>query len=166
MMDNILLKILVCFIVYSLPGWLLLCIGLSTRKEKRLRDQLERNRTAGRIVDYKKPEGHPGRDPMNSIIKPVVEFTVYEQEYRLEYGNPMDQKKWPVGTEVEVIYDGNDPRRFHLGPDPIYGNGGSKAIRIGVIWILTGAAATLALAVFVGGESLKDLWEMFTNLFR
>ncbi len=165
-MDEMLMKVLICFAAYSLFGWLILFAGLKTRKEKRLREALERNRTAGRIAEYVKREKSLSRGSVSILWIPVIEFTVYQQTYRLEYGNPMDREKWPAGTAVTVGYDGSDPRRFHLEEDPVYQNGGLNAVRIGVIWILIALGASVTLAVLVGGESLSGLWDKFLRLFR
>ena len=113
-MDEMLVKVLVCFAVYSITGWMLLLIGLKTRKEKQVRDAAERNRTPGRIVEYAERERETSRGCKTIDTLPVVEFKAFEQTYRLEYGSRTDPKKLPVGTDVTVAYDGNDPSRFHL----------------------------------------------------
>ena len=164
-MDTMLVKILVCFAVFSFIGWIILFVGIGTRREMRRREMYERKRAQGRIIDYVKRDTKVGNSSV-PLKYPVVEFSVYEHKYTLEYRNSMDMKRWPAGSDVTVVYDGNDPERFHLEEDAIFANGGGGAIRIGIIWILCAAAATLTLAVFVGGMSLDGLWFRIRMLFR
>ena len=165
-MDEMLLKILLCFAVFSFIGWVILFLGISTRRGKRKRDMFERTRTTGRIVGYVERKSDAGKSGTIHSWRPMVEFTVFGRKYTLEYNGALDMKNWPAGSEVTVGYDGNDPARFHLEEDFTYTNGGSNAIRIGIIWILCAAAATLTLAVFVGGMSLDGLWFRIRMLFR
>ena len=165
-MDEMLIKILVCFAMFSMIGWFILFAGISTRREKRQRDMLERTHTSGIVVDHVKKEKSAGKSGVTNASLPLIEFKVFEQKCRYEYNHPLDQKRWPPGSTVEVWYDGNNPAHFHLEEDFTYTNGGRNAIRVGVYWILFSAAATLALAVIVGGMSLDEVRWRIRRFFR
>ena len=165
-MDKMIFKILICFAVFSSIGWMILFLGISTRRDKRKRDMFERTCTTGRIVGYVERKSDAGKYIAAHSWCPMVEFTVFGQKYTLEYDGALDMKKWPAGSDVTVGYDGNDPAHFHLEEDFTYTNGGSNAIRIGIIWILCAAVATLTLAVLVGDMSLKEMWFRIRMLFR
>ena len=156
-MSNMTVKVLIYFGATSFFGWLLLLVGISTARDKKRKEYQEREQSEGIIVDYVRREYLSGRSKGSEYWVPVVEFTVYPQKYRLEYGNHMDQKKFPVGQKVTVLYDLSDPRQFHLEEDPTYNNGGRGAIKVGIIWIAACAVLTFVLAVFVGGASLDWL---------
>ena len=95
-------------------------------------------------------------------------FNADGQEYRAEYPNRMDRERFPIGAQVEILYDVSDPSRFHLEADPVFADPGGGAIRIGLISILACAALTLLLAVFVGGLRIdfRRLWFRVQLLFR
>ena len=154
------LKMLVFFAVSSLTGWLLMFMGFQTRRETRQRRETEHTRTTGTIVDYARGEHRSGRSGVYVYWKPVVEFTADGRKCRAEYPNRMDRERFPIGTEVDVLYDVSDPQRFHLEDDPVFADPGSGAIRIGAIWIIGCAALTLILAVCVGGYRVDfaGLW--------
>ena len=165
-MDTMLVKILVCFAVFSWIGWIILFTGLSVRREKRKREMTERNYAAGVIVDHVHKESSSGGAQGAFLWYPVVEFTAFERTYRLRYDHAMSVNRQPAGSAVEVRYDGNDPTRFHLQEDPTFLNGGRTAMRIGLVWIAVSAAAALFLAVFVGGASLDGLFRFARRIFR
>lgn len=166
-MDDTLLKMLLFFAAFSFAGWLLLFAGIGTRRDVRRREEEERTRTDGVIVDYVRREYPSGRRGTYTHWKPVVEFTAEGEKYRLEYANSMDRKAFPVGLSVEVLYDVSDPTRFHLATDPVYTDPGKGAIRFAIIWIVASAALSLALAVFVGGldmSGFRELWHALRRL--
>ncbi len=165
-MSEMTYNVLFCFFMFSMAGWFILFAGISTYRNKRRREEVETTRTTGRIVDYVLKERPKGKGGTSVYWKPVIEFSVYPHTYRLEYDNALKESLHPVGENVEILYDLNDPSHFHLEDDPVYINGGRKAIRFGVIWILASAAITMALAVFVGGLSLRDTWMRIRYFLR
>lgn len=161
------LKMLFFFAASSWIAWMLLIMGLQTRRESRLRSEAEHTRTTGTIVDYVRGEHRYGKG-VNVYWKPVVAFTADGQTRRAEYENRMDKERYPVGTEVDVLYDVSDPSHFHLEADPVFTDPGGGAIRISLIWILLSAVLTIALAVFVGGArfDFRQLWWDLQRAFR
>lgn len=155
-----LLKMLFFFAVASWMAWILLIIGLRTRRELSDRKEREYTRAAGIIVEYQ-----ASAEGRFTFMKPVVEFTADGQKLRLLYGNSMSQDKFPPGTEVDVRYDVSDPSRFHLEGDPVFENPGGGAIRIAVIWIVASLILTVFLAVFVGGARF-DIGYMWRRISR
>lgn len=164
-MDTIAFKMLLFFVASSLAAWPLLFAGLGTRRDVRRRNETEYTRTAGVIVDYVQKSIRRGRGGMTTYWKPVVEFTAEGQAFRLVNENMMDREKYPVGAEVDILYDVSDPTRFHLAEDPVFTDPGGGAIRIAVVWILACAALSVILAVFVGGARF-DFGRIWRSVFR
>ena len=146
-----LLKMLGFFAATSWVAWMLMFMGFQTRRESRQRSETEHTRTTGTITEYVRGEHRTGRRGMAVYWKPVVEFAAGGRRYRAEYPNRMDRERFPVGTEVEILYEMGNPQCFHLEADPVFADPGGGAIRIGIVWILVCAVLTLLLAVFVGG---------------
>ena len=147
-------KMLLFFAVASFFAWPLLFAGVSQRRESRRRNEQERSRTTGTIVEYVVKSGATGG------YRPVIEFTADGERLRLEYENPTNREQYPVGAAVDVMYDVSNPSHFHLESDPVFARGGAGAIRIALIWIIASAALTVALAVLVGGArfDFEYLW--------
>ncbi len=149
-MSDTVLKMLIFFSGSSLVGWMIFFAGIGAKRSRRKREALELTRAEGTVVDYARKETR-GRGGPYVSWRPVVEYSVYEQRYHLEYENGMDPEQYPVGSTVEVLYNPDRPSEFHLAEDAVYRNGGGNAVRIGLTWILLCAVGTVALAVFVGG---------------
>lgn len=165
------LKMLAFFATTSWVAWMLLIMGLQTKRECRQRNETEHTRTTGTIVDYARGE-HRYRSGARVYWKPVVEFTADGQKHHDEYPNRMDTDKYPVGSEVDILYDVSNPSQFHLEADPVFTDPGGGAIRISIIWILISALLTILLAVFVGGlridfnELRYRIWRFFSRIRR
>lgn len=145
------LKMLFFFAVASFPAWFLLVAGIQTRRESRIRNEVEHTRTTGVIVDYVLRHINRGRGGGYSYWRPVVEFTAEGESFRLEYENRMDKNAYPVGKSVDILYDVSDPSHFHLAEDPVFTDPGGGAIRLSLIWIFGAVVLDIILAVFVGG---------------
>ena len=160
------LKMLFFFAVTSFIGWIMLFTGIGTRRDVQRRNDRERARTTGTIVDYVRKVRPMGRSTRVSW-HPVVEFTADGERCRLEYDGYTDREQFPLGMELEILYDVSDPSHFHLEANPVYTNNGATAIRVAVIWILASAALTLILAVFVGGYrfDLNYTWHKIQRFF-
>lgn len=161
------LKMLAFFAATSWVAWILLFMGFQTKKESRQRSETEHTRTSGTIVDYVRGEHRYGRGGVSVYWKPVIEYTADGQKYHAEYENRMDRNQYPVGTDVDILYDVNAPLRFHLEKDPVFTDPGGGAIRISLIWIIACAVLTILLAVFVGGIRIDfgKLWYQIRMLF-
>ena len=162
------MKMLMLFAAFSFVAWILLFLGLAQRRESRRRNELERNRTTGCIVDYVRGESPAGKGRVRVYWKPVVEFMADGQKFQAEYENSMDRERFPIGETVDILYDVSDPSRFHLEADPVFVSGGRGAIRISIFWILASAVLTVVLAVFIGGLSLDfpHMWHSFREFLR
>jgi len=162
------LKMLAFFAATSWFAWMLMFMGFQTKRESRQRSETEHTRTTGTIVDYACGEHRSGRRGVHVYWKPVVEFIAEGQKYRAEYPNRMDRKQFPIGTEVEILYDVSDPLHFHLEADPVFTDPGGGAIWLSIIWIAACAVLMLLLAVFVGGLRIdfRYLWYRIRLLFH
>ena len=78
------LKMLFFFAVTSFIGWIMLFTGIGTRRDVQRRNDRERARTTGTIVDYVRKVRPMGRSTRVSW-HPVVEFTADGERCRLEY---------------------------------------------------------------------------------
>ena len=162
------LEMLIFFAATSWIAWMFLFMGLQTKRTSRLRREVEHTRATGTIVDYARGEQRSGRSGVLVYWKPVVEFTADGQAYRAEYPNRMDRDRFPIGTQVEILYDVSDPSHFHLEMDPVFTDPGGGAIMISILWIIACAVLTLLLAVFVGGLRIdfNGLWHRLGRSFR
>ena len=124
------LKMLAFFAATSWVAWMLMFMGFQTKRESRQRSETEHTRTTGTIIGYARGEHRSGRRGVYVYWKPVVEFLAEGQKYRAEYPNRMDRKQFPIGTEVEILYDVSDPLHFHLEADPVFTDPGGGAIRM------------------------------------
>lgn len=167
-MNDELLAFLISFALLSIPGWMLLFMGLKTRREARLREDREHTRTTGVIVDHVRKTMRVGRNGGTRVLwKPVVEFSAEGQSYHLEYDNYMDREKHPVGKAVDILYDVGDPTRFHLDEDPMFLRHGG-AVPIGILWIIGSAVFTLVVVMLTFGESsdIGHLWRSAADAFN
>lgn len=164
----VILKMLAYFAATSWFAWILMFVGFQAKRESRRRSETEHTRTTGTIIDYARGEHRSGRRGVHAYWKPVVEFIADGQKYSAEYPNSMDRERFPIGTEVDILYDVSDPLHFHLEADPVFTDPGGGAIRLSVIWIIASAALTFLLAVFVGGLSIdfEELWYRIQMLLR
>ena len=144
-------KMLTFFAVASFTGWILLFIGISSRRELRRRIEQEHTRTTGRIVDHVLRTPPTSNNSSRAYPVPVIEFSAEGQSYRLVYENRLDPDSFPKGETVDVLYDVSDPTHFHLDADPVFCSCGKAAIKFSLIWILASAALTFLLATVVGG---------------
>ena len=159
---------LLSFALLSIAGWILLIMGIRSRREARLRENTEHTRTTGVIVDHVLKIARTGRNGGSNIYyKPVVEFSAEGQDYHLEYGNYMDHEKYPVGKTIDILYDVSDPTHFHLEEDPMFlGHGG--AVRIGILWIIASAVFVYVVVTVVYGERIDfgPLWQSIADTFN
>lgn len=162
-MNDIQLNALVWFAVFSAAGWVALAKGLRRRRALMDREERERGRATGTIVEIARSKG--GR------ARPVVEFTAEGTVYRRACARK-SAAALPVGASVEVRYDPDDPSRFHIEREKAPRSGGGLMLA-GVCWIVicallaTGTStlrgrAGMELRRAVRGLRITD----FTGIFR
>ena len=94
-MSSSLFTFLLSFALLSIMGWIILYMGVRSRREARLREDTEHTRTTGVIVDHVRKVIRTGRSGGSHVFwKPVIEFSAEGQDYHLEYGNIMNREKY------------------------------------------------------------------------
>lgn len=150
------------YLLWSGFGWMLLGLGLYLRRHWRERKERERARTAGEIVDYEEQvRFHRGGRSVTHY--PLVRFSTESGQVRVKSDVSMDPEKHPVGSAVEVLYDADDPARFHLVESAPESDAGGPAIRIGVAWVLIATAATTIVYALSQGYGIGDIPYLLEN---
>ena len=150
------------WILWSMPGWLMLGLGRLSRRSWRKKAERERARAMGTIVENV-PREELRKDRKTTAWYPVVRFDVDGRELRQKCEYAAGQGVHPVGQVLEVLYDPDDPSHFHFDADPA-DQMGLPAIRIGVIWIVVATVATLILYALSSGYGLEDIPYVLKNL--
>lgn len=167
-MSSSLLAFLLSFALLSIADWIILYMGVRSRREARLREDTEHTRTTGVIVDHVRKVIRTGRSGGSHVFwKPVIEFSAEGQDYHLEYGNIMNREKYPVGKTVDILYDVSVPTHFHLEEDPMFLRHGG-AVPIGIIWIIASAVFVYVVVMVVYGERIdfEPLWQSIVGIFH
>ena len=137
--------VLIFFLGCSLTGWIFVGVALHVRRYQRKKELNERSLTFGRIVEVAEKVHHRGRGGTVRSYFPVVEFEAGGQTYRLENENgSRDRESVVIGRSVDVLYDPEDPARFHLADDDANATGADSLLRMGMI-IIAGAAVLTVL---------------------
>ena len=140
---------LTIFLVWSLMGFILIGVGIHTRRYQRKKEMTERTSVPGRIVDSVRKIHRAPRSRPSAYYVPVIEFTFGGQTYRLENENgKRDPDAIEIGKAVVVMVDPEDPMRFHLAEDDANEKGADSLIRYGVIWIAGAAVFEIVCMVF------------------
>lgn len=139
-------------------GCLLVVFGLLGRRNWQAKLDRERARATGTVVGHaKKTGGSRGRP----ICHPVIRFRVDGAERESEWNTPAVAEEWPIGKEVELLYDPDHPEHIHLAEEE--GEGPPHSVmRTGVIWIAVALAAVLLIKT-VGGDSEPKAPETFNG---
>ena len=141
--------VLIFFLGCSLTGWIFVGIALHVRRYQRKKELNERSLTFGRIVEAAEKVHHRGRGGTIRSYFPVVEFEADGRTYRLENENgSRDRESVVIGRSVDVLYDPEDPARFHLADDDANVTGADSLMRMGMIIIAGAAVLTVLGAVF------------------
>ena len=146
---------LIVFGIFSLPGWIMLIYALRSRRARERREERERARTTGRVVEYVRQTKRYRRGPTIHFTWPVVEFRAEGQTVRRQYENSLSPEQYPVGASVDVVYDADDPTRFHLDADVDFSQGAVSYARMGIVWILVCAVLAVALTMVVGSPLIR-----------
>jgi len=116
------------FAAISAAGWILLIVGIAIQRYQSRRLEQERTRATGTVVAHADGSG-TGR-----YCLPVIEFTADGQKVRQRCKGTFERERYPVGQTVDILYDADNPTRFH--PDAaVEVNPGRILVLIGVAWI-------------------------------
>lgn len=143
------LAALICFAIFSLAGWIMLVSALQSRRKRLYREERERARATGKIVEYIHRTKRIYRGPTIRQTLPVIEFTADGRLIRQEYENSLKEADYPVGAAVDVLYDADDPARFHLEADESFAKEAGSLLRIGVVMIVASAVLAFGLAMLL-----------------
>ncbi len=147
LMSDIVISLII-FAGCSLTGWIFVGVALHTRRYQQKKEQNERSLATGQIVDLVKKTRHSGRGGTAVYYVPVVAFEANGRLFRLENENGnRDQEKITVGQAVDVLYDEQDPARFHLAEDDANEVASESLMRFGAL-LIAGAAALAVLNYF------------------
>lgn len=125
------------FAALSAAGWILLIVGAALRRHHLRRLEQERTRATGTVVAH--DDGGRG-----ALCRPVIEFTADGRTVRQPCSGTFERKKYPVGQTLDVLYDADDPGRFH--PDEAAeASPGRGLILGGLLWIMLAAILAVAL---------------------
>lgn len=143
---------LIVFAFTSVFGWVLVGMGLSSRRQWRQRDETETLPAEAVVVDHieKKSSGR-GR---TSYHLPVVRYTVDGTEYLETFEFAYDPKDLPVGTALRVLCDPRDPARFHPDLQELRHGSTHTLMTVGLIWILLSALFVLVMNSISSGYGL------------
>ena len=122
------------FIAISAAGWILLIVGLLFQRRWLRKQEQERTRATGVVVDYAN----------SPHCTPVVEFTAEGQTLRLPCKGVFEREKYPIGQTLDILYNADDPTSFHPdnAEEPAVGRG---LMRFGLVWIVIAVLLTAAL---------------------
>ena len=132
------------FLIFLALGLVFLIPGLNARRADRLRAQRETARTEGVIVRAEKKvilgtRRHGQKAPEQ--WRCVVRYTAGGREYELlSEGTYPDDSLLTPGKAVEVLYDPDEPFRYHLTQEPGEEKAARTVILLGAGLILLGAA--------------------------
>lgn len=182
-----LLRMVLFYAVVSCYAWVGLFRGIRFRRELRRRMENERTRTTGTIVEYVSAAHRNKTNGSYRYWKPVIAYTADGKEYREECQSGLSRENFPAGTQIDILYDNNDPTHFHPDADPSFAAQGRGAIGKSIAWIIASAVLTLLLTMFFGGPhgngvispnylwyrirtgrwiSPKELWFFFRQALR
>ena len=132
------------FLVLGITGFITFILGIVVlKREKRLFDNPVS--TIAKVVTYYEYEKSDVGDGM-----PLTTMYTMAAEYRLKDGTLIhareqsgsSNKKYPVGTELEIIYSREQPDLFIVK--------GDHSRKIAMIGMMIGGLALMAMAVYVG----------------
>jgi len=146
-MDERLMTALVVFALFSLGGWAVIWIGVKGNIEARRRGEREHSRTSGKVVRLVSREHRYGRHNRRTFWYPVVAFYAEGRAYELESKDGLWADAVAEGDEVELLYDADDPSRFHL---EMFGESdarsGGHLIRFGIAWVIVAVVVAVLIA--------------------
>ena len=145
-MDDHLLFFLVLFPLLSVVGFALVGIGLSGFRKASKKAERERARASGTVVDMIKHLSL-GRGKPLTAWHPVVEFLVEGQTLRYESREGYWSDQFKVGECVDVLYDADDPSRYHLEKMAEWEATCDKiTIMVGILWVVIAGVIALLMS--------------------
>ena len=145
-MDDHLLFFLVLFPLLSVGGFALVGIGLSGFRKASKQAERERVRASGTVVDMVKRLSL-GRGKPLTAWHPVVEFRVEGQTLRYESREGYLTGQFKVGECVDILYDADDPSRYHLEKLVEWEAKGDKiTIVVGILWVVVAGIIALLMS--------------------
>ena len=143
-MSDRLILFLVLFPLASVGGIALIWIGLSGLRKARALEERERSRASGTVVETVRHVSlRRGKIP---TWHPVVRFTADGETHCHESRVGYWLGQFEVGESVDILYDANDPSRYHI--EKLFDKqitADKITIVVGVLWIV--AAGVVALFV-------------------
>ncbi|MBQ6374257.1 MAG: DUF3592 domain-containing protein [Clostridia bacterium] len=133
-MNDRLLFFLVLFPLISVGGIALIWIGQSGLRKAREQEASERTRASGTVVDLVRHFSL--RRGSTASWHPVVAFRVDGQMVRHESCTGYWLDRLEVGEQVDILYDTDDPGRFHL--EKLFDRqiaADRLTVKIGILWI-------------------------------
>ncbi len=135
-MDDHLLLFLVLFPLLSVVGIALIVIGLSSIRKARAREERERTRASGTVVDMIKHLSL-GRGKPLVAWHPVVEFRVNGQTVRHECHTGCWSEQLQPGEQIDILYDADDPSHYHVEKLTGWEATGDKVtVVVGILWVV------------------------------
>lgn len=101
------------FMAYAVMGLgcLLVVIGLMGRRNWNRKLEKERARATGVVSGYaQKTSGHRG----SPVCEPIISFMADGVERKANWNAIVPLSQWPIGREVELLYDPDHPEDIHL----------------------------------------------------
>ena len=142
------MKTILCFLLFSLIGWICLFLGIRNTRRYKARAAAENVRAEGVIEGYETKPMSWGRGRTTTAFYPIVAFTVDSRAYRATadyyYLPPLlegDAERPPEGSGVVLYYNPANPFKFHLEQDR--NARGEGYIRIGKYIIAIAAVVSL-----------------------
>ena len=112
---------LIVFALFGATGWVFIRNGIADLRGIGNRQEQERARATGVIVDLIRHEkavrvGRRGRRHTEIVVTwtPVVEFAVEGKVRRLECPDRFAGGQYAVGDALDLLYDADDPADFHF----------------------------------------------------
>ena len=142
---------ILCFLAFSLLGWICLFVGLARSRRFRAKLAAETGRAEGVIQGYEIREKPWGRGPVAKCYHPVVSFSVDGHPYTATADfyyiglRGEESNRPPEGSGVVLYFNPSNPFRFHLEQE----TDDRSMIRIGVYLIVLAAVAAIACALIL-----------------
>ena len=137
-MNETLIALVIVLGLFSLGGFGILFSGLQGQRQWRRREDVERARASGTIVaniTQKKTVRRGRHRGSVDITCPIVRFEAEGRVYELECTGAAGSPLLEVGQAVEVLYDSDDPTRFHLEDVDPEARSNRIMVRVGLIWL-------------------------------
>ena len=168
-MDSTLLALIITLGILTLVGIFGLIEALGDRRKWRRREDAERTRTMGVIVDfaeerhrYAHRHGKVRSTHYVTVYYPIVHFQADSAEYKLKSTGIVPRDKYQVGQPVDLLYDPNNPTHFHLDRGDMEERSTRGPIIFALVW-LTITMATIVVLLSINPELRIQLKRLLYN---